>query len=86
MIDRPIHGGCWLGIVGFGGIYGLLSLGSLVPYPLIHDGLLMPLFGCLILGLSGRKSAGARLLGTSHWCLWARPATVFTCCTSICGT
>jgi hypothetical protein len=28
-------------------------LGQRVPYALIHDGLLMPLFGCLILGLAG---------------------------------
>ena len=29
------------------------SAGLLVPYPIVHDGLLMPLFGCIILGLSG---------------------------------
>jgi peptidoglycan/LPS O-acetylase OafA/YrhL len=40
-----------LGLFGFAGIYGILVLG--LPYALIHDGLLMPLFGCLILGLSG---------------------------------
>jgi peptidoglycan/LPS O-acetylase OafA/YrhL len=43
----------WLALGGFGGIYGLLTLGPLVPYAIIHDGLLMPLFACIILGLSG---------------------------------
>lgn len=52
----------WLGIFGFAGIYGLLSLGPLVPYALIHDGLLMPLFACIILGLAG-ENALARALG-----------------------
>ncbi len=63
MIDRANPWRLLMGIVGFGGIYGLLCLGSLVPYPLIHDGLLMPLFGCLILGLAG-ENVLARLLGT----------------------
>lgn len=44
-----------LGIFGFAGIFGLLSLGSRVPYALLHDGLLMPLFGCIILGLAGEN-------------------------------
>jgi peptidoglycan/LPS O-acetylase OafA/YrhL len=33
----------WLGLGGFAGIYGLLTLGPLVPYAIMHDGLLMPL-------------------------------------------
>ena len=52
----------WLAIIGFGGIYGVLSLGPLVPYAIIHDGLLMPLFGCLILGLAG-ENVLARVMG-----------------------
>src|ERR1700730_18294459 len=35
-----------VGLLGFAGIYAILRLGPLVPYALIHDGLLMPLFGC----------------------------------------
>jgi peptidoglycan/LPS O-acetylase OafA/YrhL len=42
-----------LGIGGFGIIFFLLWLGAEIPYAIIHDGLLMPLFGCVILGLSG---------------------------------
>lgn len=51
-----------LGIAGFGAIFFLLWLGSDIPYALIHDGLLMPMFGCVILGLSGVNPL-ARLLG-----------------------
>ena len=40
----------------------LLSLGPLVPYAIMHDGLLMPLFGCIVLGLAGENPL-ARVLG-----------------------
>jgi peptidoglycan/LPS O-acetylase OafA/YrhL len=67
----------WLGIGGFAGIYGLLTLGSLVPYAIIHDGLLMPLFACIILGLSGEnvlaRILGCRplvFIGESSYCLY----------------
>ena len=65
-----------LGLLGFGGIYGILCLGT-VPYALIHDGLLIPLFGCLILGLSGinplSKLFGFSVfafVGESSYCLY----------------
>ena len=32
------------------------------------------------------KSAGLRAAAGGRWSLWARPATAFTCCTSIFGT
>ena len=67
----------WLGVGGFAGIYGLLALGPLVPYPLIHDGLLMPLFGCIVLGLAGQnplaRALGVRPLvfvGEASYCLY----------------
>jgi peptidoglycan/LPS O-acetylase OafA/YrhL len=52
----------WLGLGGFAAIYGLLTLGPLVPYVIIHDGLLMPLFACIVLGLAGENPL-ARVLG-----------------------
>lgn len=65
-----------LGLVGFAGIYAILVSGR-VPYALIHDGLLMPLFGCLILGLAGinvlSKLFGFRafvFVGESSYCLY----------------
>ncbi len=66
-----------LGLLGFAGIYGVLVQGPRVPYALIHDGLLMPLFGCLILGLSGTNPLsrlfGFRafvFVGESSYCLY----------------
>ncbi len=53
-----------LGIGGFAATFGLLELGPRVPYAIIHDGLLMPLFACIILGLSG-ENALARSMGWS---------------------
>ena len=55
MIDRENPIRLWLGIGGFAGLYGLLCLGPLVPYAVAHDGLLMPLFACIILGLAGKN-------------------------------
>ena len=57
-----------------------------MPYAIIHDGLLMPLFGCIILGLAGENPLARAFWECARWCLWARPATAFTCCTSTCGT
>jgi peptidoglycan/LPS O-acetylase OafA/YrhL len=77
MVERARPLRLWLGIIGFGGIYGLLCLGPLVPYAIIHDGLLMPLFGCLILGLAGENPLahvlGIRPLvfvGEASYCLY----------------
>ena len=77
MIARTAHLRLWLGIIGFGGIYGLLSMGSLVPYAIIHDGVLMPLFGCIVLGLAGENplahALGIRPLvfvGEASYCLY----------------
>ena len=65
-----------LGLVGFAGIYAILVSGR-APYALIHDGLLMPLFGFLILGLAGTnplaKLFGFRafvFVGESSYCLY----------------
>ncbi len=44
-----------LGLLGMGGIYIVLYYGDHMPYPLMHNGLLMPLFGLAILGLAGQN-------------------------------
>ena len=58
-------------------LFFLLWLGSAIPYPVIHDGLLMPLFGCVIIGLSGEnllsRALGIRPLvfvGEASYCLY----------------
>jgi peptidoglycan/LPS O-acetylase OafA/YrhL len=77
MIARTAHLRLWLGIAGFGGIYALLGLGPLMPYPIMHDGVLMPLFGCIVLGLAGKNplayALGIRPLvfvGEASYCLY----------------
>ena len=67
----------FLGILGFAGIYGLLCLGPLVPYAIMHDGLLMPLFACIVLGLAGDNwlahALGIRplvFIGEASFCLY----------------
>jgi peptidoglycan/LPS O-acetylase OafA/YrhL len=77
MIPRASHVRLWMGLIGFGGIYAILSLGPLVPYAIIHDGLLMPLFAFIILGLAGENflahALGVRPLvfvGEASYCLY----------------
>ena len=77
MIARASSLRLWLGLAGFGALFGLLELGPAVPYALIHDGLLMPLFGCIILGLAGQNllatAFGLRPLvfvGEASYCLY----------------
>lgn len=48
-----------LGIFGFGAMFTLLTQANHVPYALMHDGLMMPLFGCMILGLAGTNPLAA---------------------------
>ena len=66
-----------LGISGFAGIFTLLTLAPKIPYAILHDGLLMPLFGCVILGLAGvnplSRALGVRPLvfvGQASYCLY----------------
>jgi len=77
MVARASHWRLAVGLAGFAGLFGLLELGPLIPYPLIHDGLLMPLFGCMILGLAGENLLsflfGLRPLvfvGEASYCLY----------------
>ena len=77
MIERASRVRLFLGVFGFGSIFWLLSLGTVVPFALAHDGLLMPLFGCIVLGLAGEnplsKVLGARPLvfvGEASYCLY----------------
>ena len=62
VVPRQGHLRLSLGIAGFAGIYGLLMLGPVVPYAIMHDGLLMPFFACIVLGLAGDNWL-ARALG-----------------------
>jgi peptidoglycan/LPS O-acetylase OafA/YrhL len=66
-----------LGLSGFAGVFGLLALGPLVPYVLLHDSLLMPLFGCIVLGLAGENWLASAFslrplvfVGEASYCLY----------------
>jgi peptidoglycan/LPS O-acetylase OafA/YrhL len=66
-----------LGLAGFAGVFGLLYMGPLVPYVLLHDALLMPLFGCIVLGLAGENWLASAFslrplvfLGEASYCLY----------------
>ncbi|MGI8770997.1 MAG: acyltransferase family protein [Acidobacteriaceae bacterium] len=66
-----------LGLVGFSGLYIVLFYGSQMPYVFMHDGLLMPLYAMIILGLAGQNFL-ARLfsiapllaVGEASYCLY----------------
>jgi peptidoglycan/LPS O-acetylase OafA/YrhL len=66
-----------LGIGGFAATLSILELGPHVPYAIIHDGLLMPLFGCIILGLAGDNPLARGMgwkplvfIGEASYCLY----------------
>lgn len=66
-----------LGVSGFAATFGVLVLGAAVPYAIIHDGLLMPLFGCIVLGLAGNNPLARGFswrplvfVGESSYCLY----------------
>ena len=52
----------WLGLAGMAAICGILLVGNHLPFPMMHDGLMMPAFGLAILGLAGRNFL-ARIFG-----------------------
>lgn len=66
-----------LALIGVGGGYAVLYEGNHIPYVLMHDGLLMPLFGCAILGLAGTNLIARFFglgifvaLGQASYCLY----------------
>lgn len=77
MIERAHPIRFFLGIFGFGAIFLLLSLGHGIPFALAHDGMLMPLFGCVVLGLAGENLLASIIgnkvlvfIGEGSYCLY----------------
>lgn len=71
-IIRPV-----LGVIGFVLLFLILWLAKDMPYALLHDGFLMPYFGCIVLGLAGdnvlARGFGIRPLvfvGEASYCLY----------------
>jgi peptidoglycan/LPS O-acetylase OafA/YrhL len=66
-----------LGIFGFAAIFALLTQSAHLPYSVMHDGMLMPLFGCVILGLAGNNRLSLAFgwtplvfVGEASYCLY----------------
>jgi peptidoglycan/LPS O-acetylase OafA/YrhL len=55
LVERGSRMRIVLGVFGFMATFAILSLAKYLPYPILHDGLLMPFFGCIILGLAGNN-------------------------------
>jgi peptidoglycan/LPS O-acetylase OafA/YrhL len=55
VIPRTARKRLVFGLLGMTGIYAILYFGDLFPYPLMHDGLMMPLFALAVLGLAGHN-------------------------------
>lgn len=55
LLDRRSRLRLVLGVFGFAATFTVLEQAPHLPYPILHDGLLMPLFGCMILGLAGEN-------------------------------
>lgn len=55
LIPRAARRRLLFGALGMCGIYAILYYGDKMPYPMMHDGLMMPLFALAILGLAGRN-------------------------------
>lgn len=77
VIDRASRVRLVLGVAGFAVTFAILEMGPVVPYPIVHDGLLMPLFGCIVLGLAGQNWLASLLswrplvvVGEASYCLY----------------
>ena len=55
LIPRGARQRLLLGALGMAGIYAVLYYGDYFPFPMMHDGLMMPLFGLAVLGLAGHN-------------------------------
>ena len=77
MVGRSSRVRLSLGIFGFAATFGILEMGPRVPYAIEHDGLLMPFFGCIVLGLAGNNKLADALswrplvfVGEASYCLY----------------
>lgn len=55
LIPRAARRRLLFGLLGMAGIYLVLYYGEAFPYPMMHDGLMMPLFALAVLGLAGHN-------------------------------
>jgi peptidoglycan/LPS O-acetylase OafA/YrhL len=55
LIPRTASRRLIFGLLGMAGIYTVLYFGDHFPYPMMHDGLMMPLYALAVLGLAGHN-------------------------------
>lgn len=55
LIPRGARRRLLFGALGMAGIYAILYFGDFFPYPMMHDGLMMPLYALAVLGLAGHN-------------------------------
>jgi peptidoglycan/LPS O-acetylase OafA/YrhL len=77
LIPRAARRRLLFGLLGMCGIYAILYYGDKMPYPMMHDGLMMPLFALAILGLAGHNLiarffgfAPFAVVGNASYCLY----------------
>lgn len=77
LIPRAARRRLLFGVAGMCGLYAILYYGDKMPFPMMHDGLLMPLFALAILGLAGHNLIARffgfypfALIGQSSYCLY----------------
>jgi peptidoglycan/LPS O-acetylase OafA/YrhL len=77
VIPRAARKRLLFGFLGMCGLYVILYFGDKMPFPLMHDGLLMPLFGLAILGLAGHNLIARffgfypfAVVGNASYCLY----------------
>ena len=66
-----------IGLLGFASVYTILYFGDRMPYVYLHDGLLMPLFAAIVIGLAGSNLLTRifsiwplLIIGDSSYCLY----------------
>jgi peptidoglycan/LPS O-acetylase OafA/YrhL len=80
-VDEAVPRAHWLrfvlGIFGFVATFAILTFAPFLSYAILHDGLFMPLFGCIILGLAGQNPLASAFawrplvfIGEASYCLY----------------
>jgi peptidoglycan/LPS O-acetylase OafA/YrhL len=66
-----------LGVTAFAALYAIMCFGSHMPYVFMHDGMLMPLYGMVVLGLAGQNLLARllslqplKIIGEASYCLY----------------
>jgi peptidoglycan/LPS O-acetylase OafA/YrhL len=77
LIPRAARRRFLFGVLGMVGIYSMLYFGDHFPYPMMHDGLMMPLYALAVLGLAGKNPIASFFgffpfvaVGQASYCLY----------------